>query len=253
MHTFDSPVATATMGESLDIKGCRRDIKTVVKGAFILKFCSICDLQDRLNVLEFKLSWVMFLRNHPIDNIRCRINTCFDSSMAFFNSLFRNKLIFWGSKEVICNFIFQRRLIALQGKQEIGFVCNNFIGNLDLTAHGIDRYERSFKLAGCGKMIKKLWNGCDFIGFFRDTKLCQRQPSVGCIGAECVKSFEPLAFVMSAARRLAINGNQIVPTGPERLDPVFETTPEQDRVNAVNQSAKPPLAWNTKMEWREFP
>ena len=94
---------------------------------------------------------------------------------------------------------------------------DDFIGDFDPTAHGVDRYQGSLKLTRFRKVVEKLRNSGDFIGLFWDTELPQRQLGVRRVGAERMKSFEALALVMSLARRLAINGDQIVPTGPQGL------------------------------------
>jgi len=66
-----------------------------------------------------------------------------------------------------------------------------------------------------------------------------------------MERFKSLAHVVCAARGLAVDGDEIVPIGPERLDPAFETPSEQRRVDAIDQSLKPPHAWDAELELRE--
>jgi hypothetical protein len=63
-----------------------------------------------------------------------------------------------------------------------------------------------------------------------------------------MEGFDPLTPVMGAARRLAVDGDQIVPAGPEFLDPTLKTTPEQLRVEPVNERLQPADAWDPMMK-----
>ena len=81
-------------------------------------------------------------------------------------------------------------------------------------------------------------------------ELGQRQPGVGRVGAERMEGLQALGFVVRAARGLAVDRDQVVPAGPECLDPVLETAPEQDRIDPVDQSAQPPLTGNAEMKHR---
>lgn len=55
------------------------------------------------------------------------------------------------------------------------------------------------------------------------------------IGADRVKRLQSFAFIMRAARGFAVDGDKIVPTGPERLDPVFKTPSEQKGIDAITR------------------
>jgi hypothetical protein len=132
-------------------------------------------------------------------------------------------------------------------------VGDNPIRDLDLAAHGVDGYQGAFELPCPGEVIEKLRDGGDLIGFFRNAELGQGQPGMGRVGGERVQSLQALAFVMRAARGLAVDRDQVVPTGPERPDPVLEAAPEQDRIDTVDQRAQPPLARDGEMKRREPP
>ncbi|MGQ0444314.1 MAG: hypothetical protein ACT4O2_04080 [Beijerinckiaceae bacterium] len=49
-------------------------------------------------------------------------------------------------------------------------------------------------------------------------------------------AFSPLRLSPCAARRLAVDGDDVVPLRPERRDPALETAPEQDRIYAVGNA-----------------
>jgi hypothetical protein len=66
-----------------------------------------------------------------------------------------------------------------------------------------------------------------------------------------MEGFDPLTPVMGAARRLAVDGDQIVPAGPEFLDPALKTTAEQLRVEPVDERLQPADAWDPMMKRRE--
>ena len=116
---------------------------------------------------------------------------------------------------------------------------DDLVGDLDLAAHGVDGHERSFELIGFGQVVEEFRDGRDFVGLLGHAELSQDQSSVGRVGTQRMEGLEPLALVVRAARRLAVDGDQIVPVGPERLDPAFEAACEQDRIDAVDQRAQP--------------
>jgi len=100
-------------------------------------------------------------------------------------------------------------------------------------------------------MIEQFGNGGDLIGFLGHAQLRQREACVGRVGAERVQRLQSFALVACAARGFAIDGDEVVPPRPQRLDPALETAPEQHGIDAVDQSAQPALAGNPVMEGRE--
>jgi hypothetical protein len=61
------------------------------------------------------------------------------------------------------------------------------------------------------------------------------------------------ALIVGTARRLAVDGDQIVPAGPEFLDPALEAASEQHRIDAVDQCLQPVGARDLMMKrenWR---
>jgi hypothetical protein len=66
-----------------------------------------------------------------------------------------------------------------------------------------------------------------------------------------MQRLQPLAFVVGAPRCLAVDGDEIMAIRPERRNPALETTPEQDRIDAVDEVAQPALAGNAEVEFRE--
>jgi acetyltransferase-like isoleucine patch superfamily enzyme len=66
-----------------------------------------------------------------------------------------------------------------------------------------------------------------------------------------LQRFEPFCACPGAPRTLAVDGNQIVPIGPKRRNPVVETASEHDRVDAVDQCPQPAHARDIEMKRRE--
>ena len=104
-----------------------------------------------------------------------------------------------GGAEVVQDIGFQRRLVALQRQQVIGLVGNDLVGDLDLTAHGVDGDQGTFELAGFGQLVEKLGNSGDLVGLLRNAELRQGQSCGGGVGAQRVQGLEALAVVVGAA------------------------------------------------------
>jgi hypothetical protein len=132
-------------------------------------------------------------------------------------------------------------------------VGNDLVGDLDLTAHGIDGDQSTFELAGFGELVEKVRNSGDLVGLLRNPELRQGQSCGGGIGAERVQGLEPLAVVMGAARRLAVDGDELVPVRPDGSHPALEAASEQGRIDAVHQVAQPARAGDTVVELGEPP
>jgi hypothetical protein len=62
-------------------------------------------------------------------------------------------------------------------------VGNDFVGDFDLTAHGINADERTFELLFFGQIVEQLGDGGDFVGLFRNAPLCQHKSGGGSVGA----------------------------------------------------------------------
>jgi hypothetical protein len=58
---------------------------------------------------------------------------------------------------------------------------------------------------------------------------------------------------MGSARRLAVDGDEIVPPRPQRRDPALEAAAKQGRIDPVHEAPQPALAWNAVMEVRKLP
>src|SRR3984893_13801354 len=153
--------------------------------------------------------------------------------------------------KVVFRIGFERRLVALEGEHVIGFVGDDLVGDLDLTAHGVDGHQRAFELPGLREFIEEIRDGGDLVGLFRHAELRQDQPCRGRVSAERVQGFEPLAAVVGAPRGLAVDGDEVVPVRPQRRHPTCKAASEQDRIDPIDQLAQPALARNTVMKLRE--
>jgi hypothetical protein len=89
------------------------------------------------------------------------------------------------------------------------------------------------------------------MGFLGHAELRQREMGVGGVGAQRVQRLQPLAPVVRAARGFAVDGDEVVPTRPHRLDPVVETPCKGERIDAIDQRTQPPFARDPMMERRE--
>ena len=151
--------------------------------------------------------------------------------MALLDGGFGDEFVGGRGAEIVLDIGFEGGLVAFEGEQVIGLVGDDLVGDLDLAAHGVDGDERAFELLGLGELVEQLGDGGDLVGLFRNLKLRQGQPGVGGVGAERMQGFEPLALVVGAPRRLAVDGDEVVPTRPERRDPALEAASEQDRID----------------------
>jgi hypothetical protein len=68
-----------------------------------------------------------------------------------------------------------------------------------------------------------------------------------------MEGLNPLALVMGASRRLAVNGDRIVLVGPWRPDPAVQATPGQRWIKAIDQRPQRAGAWHPAMKGREPP
>jgi len=171
--------------------------------------------------------------------------------MALFNGGFDFEFGGRRGVKVVFGIGFERWLITLQGEDVIGFVGDDFVGDLDLTAHGVGGHQCAFELPCLGQFIEQLRDGGDLVGLFRHTELRQGQPRRGRVGAECVQGFEPFAAVVGAPCGLAVDGDEVVPVRPQRRHPTRKAAPEKDRIDPIAEFAQPTLTRNAVIELRE--
>src|SRR5208283_3232879 len=122
-----------------------------------------------------------------------------------------------------------------------------------LAAHGVDGNQRAFELFGLGEVIKQVRDGGDLVGLFGNRELRQRQSRAGGVGRQRVQGFQPLALVMGATRRLAVDGDEVVTLRPQRSRPTFKTPRKQRRIDTVEESANPTRAGNAEVKRTEAP
>jgi hypothetical protein len=68
---------------------------------------------------------------------------------------------------------------------------------------------------GFGPVVENVPDDGDFIDFLgARAELSQDEQGIGRLGAQGTEGLNPLALVMGAARRLAVNGGQIVRVWP---------------------------------------
>ena len=209
------------------------------------------DLDDRLDVGEARLAWIASVGYGPVDLGRSCIGPRFDAAMPLLDNGLADDLLRRSGTEVVSDLGFEGWLVAFEGEQVIGLMFDDLVGDRDLATHGVDGHQRALELTGFGQVVEELGNSRDFIGLLGHAQLAQDQPGVARVGTQRVQRFKSLALIVCAARGLAVNGNEIMPVGPELLDPAFETLSEQNRVDAIDQALKPAHAGNAEMKLRE--
>ena len=128
---------------------------------------------------------------------------------------------------------------------------NDLGGDFDLRAHGVDGDHGALELPGLGQMVEQVGNGGDLVGFLGHAELGQREAGVGGVGAQRVQRLQALALVVGAARSLAVDGDEVVPTRPEGPNPTLETLPEHQRIHPVHERPQPSPAGDSIVERRE--
>ena len=136
---------------------------------------------------------------NPIDVAGGGVGAGLDAAVALLDCSFGDELAGRGGAEVVHDIGFEGRLVALEEKQIIGLVGDDLVGDVDLTAHGIDGHQRAGELLGLGKVIENLGDGGDLVGLLRNAQLRQSQPCMGGVGAERMQGFKPFALVVGPA------------------------------------------------------
>jgi hypothetical protein len=142
------PVAARRGGDAFDVGGCGRDEIAGIEAAAIGVFGAGIDLGEGLDVGEARLSRVFSIRTDPVDIAASRIGARLDAAVALLDGGFRDELAGRRVPEIHLDIPFQGRLIALEGERIVGLAGHDFVGDLDLAAHGVDGDERAFELMG---------------------------------------------------------------------------------------------------------
>ena len=162
-------------------------------------FGTSVDLEDGLDVLEARLARIASLGCYPVDLAGGGVGARLDPAMPLLDGGFADEFIGGGGAEIVPDIRFESRLVAFEGKQVIGLMGDDLIGDLDLAAHGVDAHEGALELLGFGKLIEKIGDGGDLIGLLRNAQLRQCQPGMGGVGAQRMQGFEPFALVVGSA------------------------------------------------------
>jgi hypothetical protein len=118
-----------------------------------------------------------------------------------------------------------RPLIALEGQDVVGLLLQDLLGDIALTAHGVDRYDGAFDL----QHLKQARDGHDLIGFLSRFDLAQHKTLAGGEGRNHVDC--------------RFNGDAIPRRAGQRPDPCHEAAPDIAEVivggSAVAKRPKP--------------
>jgi hypothetical protein len=164
MHALDAPMPARTPGDAFDVERRGRDMVVRFEAAAIGIFGTCVDLEDSLDVLEARLARIASLGCYPVDLAGGGVGARLDPAMSLLDGGFADEFIGGRGAEIVLDIGFERGLVALEGKQVIGLVSNDLVGNLDLAAHGVDGDERTLKLFGLGELIEKIGDGGDLVG-----------------------------------------------------------------------------------------
>lgn len=107
-----------------------------VEGAAVGEFGAIDDLDDGLDAAKARLARVAAIRLDPVDDARRGVEACLDAAVAFLERRLGDEFIGRSRAEILFDFFFKSRLVALQGQQVVGLVGKDLVGDLDLGAHG---------------------------------------------------------------------------------------------------------------------
>ena len=155
-------------------------------------------LDQGLDAGEARRPRVAALGADPIDAAGGRIGADLDAAVPLLDRRGGDNLLGRGGAEVVLNLGFEARLVAFEGEHVIRLVSDDPVGDLHLTAHGIDRDPSALELPGLGQKIEQVRDGGDLIGLLRHAQLGQGEPGVGRIGAQRVQGLEPAAAVVGA-------------------------------------------------------
>ena len=127
-----------------------------------------------------------------------------------------------GVGEEPLDFARERGPIVLQRQQIVGALVADGLGDLGLTAHGVDRDQR----AGQFQPLEQCRDCSDFIGLFFARLLAEHEPLARRPGRHQMQRVLALAFVMSPARGLAIDGDDVRIASAQALHPGDEALRE---------------------------
>src|ERR1700737_2116001 len=153
MHALDAPMAARPPGDAFDVERRGRDMVVRFEAAAIGIFGTCVDLEDSLDVPEARLARVASLGCYPVDLAGGSVGARLDPAMSLLDRGLADEFISGGGAEIVSDIGFERGLVALEGKQVIGLMGDDLIGDLDLAAHGIDDHECALELLGLGELI----------------------------------------------------------------------------------------------------
>src|ERR1700680_2633913 len=137
MHAFDRPMTTGAAGHALDVERRGADEVTRVEGASVGMLGAGMDLEEALDVGETGLARVAPIGHDPVDLARGHICARLDAAMAFLDGGFGDELFGGSGAKIVFDIGLEGWLVALEGEEVVGFVGDDLVCDLDLTAHGV--------------------------------------------------------------------------------------------------------------------
>jgi hypothetical protein len=146
--------------------------------------------------------------------------------------------------EVILDLGAQGRLIGLDGQQVLGAGVPDGGGDGRVAGDGVDGDDRPLQAVIGAQTLQQDRDGGEFVGFVRDRLLAEHKAPVGGEGGHQMQRRRPDAAVMTAPRRLAVDGDEVGPVGPHLPHPCREAGGEQPGVDPVHQQGQPAAPGN---------
>ena len=129
----------------------------------------------------------------------------------------------------------------------VGALGDDFLGDLLLTAHGVDRHDRALD----GQKIEQFGNGGDLVGFFVHRPRTQHQFLARTPGRHQVNGAFVARPVEGAAHRLAVDGNHTRDGAARGLRPGDEAGLESLRIQGAEDQSELIVARRAVLERQE--
>ena len=223
---LDRPVAAHGAGEGGSVSLKAADLEAPLGGDLALALARAFDHPDRTELRP------LVMGRQPGDFFGDPGAARLAPSMAFFGG-FQVVVSAAGKAVGLCvlqetlRLPMQAALVALERQDIVGLSFTAGLGNLLLATHGIDGHDGARQLQGA----QQLGNGRAFVALGIDLALAQHQPIFARPGTDHVDGFATLGAVMTAAQRLAVDGDNLGGKClPQAARPVGETLRKLPRI-----------------------
>src|SRR5262245_32283365 len=141
----------------------------------------------------------------------------------------------------------QRTLVTFERENVIGFLVENFLGDVALAAHGVDGDDGAFDR----QHVEKCGDGDDFVGFVRHFDLAEHEALAGREGGHHMDRGFAALLVGRTAQRLAVEGDHICRYADQFGNPGDEAALELRGVEGGENVAKVVVRWRPILKRQE--